>query len=494
MSHRLQSLRFALFTLLATGLVGGCASTSLPGSPDLLGRHADCMVFLGKLDGWVAAAGVRDAASYPVKGYPFLRMSRLLASFANEPMSDAGFRQWINAMAALDRTARAMEIANLPRAEAARSSRAELLSRASECSTRLAHSVKQPGDRQRLVDAVRRPSNYHLARRVLGLYPLFALPLLWRVDHYHDQVKRTFATPLPQLRAKGQRIAFDPPGEDTLSTAQVADLLARSADNPLHIPELNANDANALLRTFAPRWVVDVASRADRIGQPAYSKTGLAEVDTSRPIVFTKPGYTRFAGQVLLQLNYFAWFPARPHSGVIDPLAGRLDGIIWRVTLGTDGVPILYDSVHSCGCYHKFYPTPALHLVRDRVGFEEPILVPQTVTPVRRPTLWISSGSHYVQRVLGESPAVASSEDYRLIAYETLRSLPYKAGRRSLFQPNGIVQGSERGERFFLWPTGILSPGAMREFGHHATAFVGRRTFDDPGLLSRYFEPARRQR
>ena len=35
---------------------------------------------------------------------------------------------------------------------------------------------------------------------------------------------------------------------------------------------------------------------------------------------------------------------------------------------------------------------------------------------------------------------------------------------------------------------GIPSAGAMRQWGRHATAFVGRRHFDEPFLVERYFE------
>jgi hypothetical protein len=34
---------------------------------------------------------------------------------------------------------------------------------------------------------------------------------------------------------------------------------------------------------------------------------------------------------------------------------------------------------------------------------------------------------------------------------------------------------------------GVESAGQMRQWGHHATAFVGRRHFDDPNLLASYF-------
>jgi hypothetical protein len=35
---------------------------------------------------------------------------------------------------------------------------------------------------------------------------------------------------------------------------------------------------------------------------------------------------------------------------------------------------------------------------------------------------------------------------------------------------------------------GVPDPGAMRQWGRHATAFVGRRHFDDVNLVERYFE------
>ncbi|MCS7102014.1 MAG: hypothetical protein NZL99_09990, partial [Burkholderiaceae bacterium] len=62
-------------------------------------------------------------------------------------------------------------------------------------------------------------------------------------------------------------------------------------------------------------------------------------------------------------------------------------------------------------------------------------------------------------------------------------------GLRSAFGPDGLIAGSQRLERFFFWPMGIASAGAMRQWGRHATAFVGRRHFDDPLLIERYFAP-----
>ena len=56
-----------------------------------------------------------------------------------------------------------------------------------------------------------------------------------------------------------------------------------------------------------------------------------------------------------------------------------------------------------------------------------------------------------------------------------------------MFGPDGLVAGSERAERWLFWPMGIASAGAMRQWGHHATAFVGRRHFDDADLIERRF-------
>jgi hypothetical protein len=38
-----------------------------------------------------------------------------------------------------------------------------------------------------------------------------------------------------------------------------------------------------------------------------------------------------------------------------------------------------------------------------------------------------------------------------------------------------------------FWPTGVDETGAMRQWGRHATAFLGRRHFDDPDLIEQRF-------
>ena len=122
----------------------------------------------------------------------------------------------------------------------------------------------------------------------------------------------------------------------------------------------------------------------------------------------------------------------------------------------------------------------------------EPPLVPQaapTVGAGERIVLRLAADTHYLQRVYASQPEAVLALAWR--DYATLYAVPVVGGgHRSLFGSDGLVAGSERAERWLLWPMGVPSPGAMRERGRHAIAFVGRRHFDDADLLDRLFEPA----
>lgn len=47
--------------------------------------------------------------------------------------------------------------------------------------------------------------------------------------------------------------------------------------------------------------------------------------------------------------------------------------------------------------------------------------------------------------------------------------------------------GGEKDQRGEPENPGVRSPGAMRQWGNHATAFVGQRHFDDPTMLDEAF-------
>ena len=63
------------------------------------------------------------------------------------------------------------------------------------------------------------------------------------------------------------------------------------------------------------------------------------------------------------------------------------------------------------------------------------------------------------------------SADTICLADDALRALPLPgSGSHQRLPPDGLIAGSERGERFLFWPMGIASAGAMHASGAvHAT-------------------------
>jgi hypothetical protein len=485
-------LRSTLCVALCAG-AGGCAVTAPPDQAIPMQSPAGvaaCRALFGAVDARVAEAGVGDAQYSRVEGYPYLRMDRFLDDPSVRPgPEDEGFGAWVEAMRARDDDARRVELANLP-APARGALGEDVGVRLDACAGVLTGAeLEEAEDRRRLLSVARVPDDYSVSLRVIGLYPFTSLPFKAGVEDLHESMLAEFARPLDALPVVGRLQRYVPPPPDkTLPAASVRELL-RGAPRDAHgVPVLSAGEVTALFATFAPTYEIDVATDDDRIGAPYWSEDGLPSVDVRRPVVFRRVSFARLGGETLLQLNYLVWFPSRPPDGDFDLLSGRLDGITFRVTLDGDGRPLLYDSMHNCGCYHLFLPTTRLALRPPSEAHEEAPLVPQRIEPrVGRPVLRIAHGTHYLQRLYFEDSAEAGST-YAFREDDTLRSLPLAEGeRRSLFGPDGIVPGSERGERWLFWPMGVVEPGAMRQWGRHATAFVGTRHFDDPDLIERYF-------
>ncbi len=485
MSRPLSRIR-SMPALVAGVLCAGCASGGVaPAGSAASAAEADppatCEALAAAWDAATLEHGVADAQAARIDGFAFLRVDRVHA--AQRGADEASRRDWVEALAALDRRARGHELANLP-GPARAALGASAAERADGCRAEQVERVlASAAASETLESAVHVPDSYQPAARVLGLYPLTSMPFLGGVERLHADFAEVFATPLEALPVAGRLERLGPPPTTDEPIAH-----ASAAPDPATLRYLVAR--------HAPLFEVDVATDDDRIGQPVWTTAGV-RVDTSRPVVFAKSSRVLLEGRWLLQLAYVAWFPARPPASGTDLLAGNVDGITWRVTLDDDGEPLLYDAMHNCGCYHMFFPTTALRRAPDRSRYEEPPFVAQTLERRSgRIVIRVAHRTHYIERVYhaGEGSAAGGSVDtrYALADYDTLRSLEAPGGgRRSLFGPDGLVPGTERGERYLFWPMGVRSPGAMRQWGHHATAFVGRRHFDDPDLLERYFERAR---
>lgn len=553
---RACSRRCAQGTLaLGALLLAGCAS--LGPRPDTAGVYASppvaqhlqreddvglCARLLREADRAIDAAGVRDALAARVPGFPYLRVDRITAALAPAPDAGVPFVAWSHLLAQLDAQARRYESANAP-------TDSTPFAAVDACRLVLARADDTADDTVALRAALRAaatvPDDYSAALRAVGLYPLTRLAFAAGVADWQVQTKAVFAMPLPQLPQQGRLVRYAP-------TPLPIPVVPRVAQAPhLGLPVRSEASLRSLIARHAPLVDVDTASSADRIGalrwkagadtaaDPAADsaagsvagssanwmanatgnttaaapiadappdKSLRIAVDPTDPVAYVRLTHTLVAGKPLLQIVYTLWFGARPPASAFDPLAGALDGLIWRVTLDAQGEALVYDSIHPCGCYHLFFATsrvqarPAPRRGADgqpEGRYDESLFLPQ-VAPVdatarSRVLLRVAAGTHYLQRVL-IVPQDAALPDARPLAYglrddDELRSLPLPGGggRRSAFGPDGLIAGSERSERYYFWPMGIDSAGQMRQWGRHATAFVGRRHFDDPTLVDRYF-------
>ena len=500
----LTTRRFVIILLVL--LFGGCAHWARTLTSSLRDHLAgpatirSCAELFTAAERRVDAAGVIDSEAARIPGFPYLRVNRFLSDFRNEVVGP-GFDAWVDRMQQLAMQGWRVELANVTAPDrrvletsigAVPPADEGLARRLRDCADLLRRTdLNESRERAVLRDRAVVPAEYRAWQRVVGLYPLTALLFRVGIGRWHDEVRATYAQPMASLPVDGTLLRYRPAVDaGPVRSQEIARILEEASANALKIPQPTGADRERLFAAFAPLFEIDVVSDDDRIGAPRWGESDLPHIDTRRPTVYRHLSHTRVGRQVLLQLNYTIWFPARPRTSPFDLLGGHLDGITWRVTLLPDGRPWVYDAIHNCGCYHLFFPTQNAQPLPRKMTLAEPAFMPQQLLTMKegdRPVLRIAHTTHYIQRVQFNVPErVGQATAYRWESADVLRSLPKPDGsRRSLFREDGIVAGSERRERFFFWPMGVPEPGAMRQWGHHATAFVGRRYFDD----ARLFEP-----
>jgi hypothetical protein len=487
--------------LACAALAGGCASVGSPFQAHLeapSARVRECAGWYAALDQTVDRAALRDAQYAPVAGFPYLRVDRSFAGVRERAAkSDAAYMAYVERLGELDLEAREHEIRNLPRERLEEIAgfdpviaRAAALQRTRDCGRLLRElDLVRPEARPALLEQARVPDEYSTFGRVAGLYWLTRYAFVPGIRRWEAETRAALER---QPDDAVLAVRYAPRGSGALPRRLVAAVLARANFDPLRRVQLSERELDELAAVYAPSFEIVVAGDYDRFGQLRWRRGAeTPEVDASQLVVYVQAAQARYGEASLLQLVYTIWFPERPPSGAFDMLAGRLDGLVWRVTLAPDGEPLLYDSIHPCGCYHMFFPTPRAQPRPAPDEIEEWAFVPQVLARVaegERPVVTLASGSHYIERVaLVRGPD--SLTRYALHPYNELRSLPRSdGGSRGAFGPDGLVAGTERMERWFFWPMGVPSAGAMRQWGRHATAFVGRRHFDDADLLERRFE------
>ncbi len=434
--------------------------------------NTDCEEGYFALQQTLKQAGIEDAQAQTLPEHPHLGINRWLAYLQQQAETPAQQQQWIRLATEKAWQDQSLMLQRLPpEGNVTPAAAMALLQR---CLPILAART----DFTQLPEASV-PDSYATWLRAVGIYPLTAWLATGSINNYHQEMSARFSQPAP----KPQR-QYVPPTAVGFPVAP-----SSLSENPLQIPLPNAMQRQALLLNYAPVLMVADEQPWNQPGRIELNENGEPAVYTREHVSYTWISWTRYREQNLLQLNYQFWFSERPKSSWLDGYGGELDGLIWRVTLKPDGRVLYYDSIHPCGCYHKVYPVEPT-LKQAAIEGDKPVFYPHPVADAyeQRISLLLTPDTHYAVRI-GSAEEQLPTDSYGFVDADSLRALPRRDGQvGSLFNGNGLVPESKRGERWYLWPMGVPSAGAMRQPGEHAVAFKGRRHFDEPTLTDILFE------
>lgn len=436
----------------------------------------ECREWFEDAEQAVRGAGIRDAGARRIEFYPHLRATRRLAAIRPASNRETAGQLWLDLLAQEALSGWRSELLRLPESAPLKPrDRTRRVERMEACVERLVELSTAAG-----VPELELPDAYAGWMRALGLYPITRLLATPSVHGYRKDMAARFVAELPEAQ-----MLFTPPelkGNPPYPAAL--------PDNALEVPLPGSGAREAMLTHYAPVLAVVRTDPANLPGTVGLSD-GRPEVLTRTTTAYQWVSWTNFRGENLLQLHYQFWFSKRPAQGPLDPYAGRLDGLIWRVTLQPNGNVLAYDSIHPCGCYHKVYPASSELQPRNPDQAGQPVFYPDRAPNARseRIQLTLEPDTHYVVNVDSVTEDDLPTRRYRLRDADHLRHLPDGTGYGSLYDRNGFVPGTRRTERWFFWPLGVPSAGAMRQPGLHAIAFIGKRHFDDPAVLEDVLEP-----
>jgi hypothetical protein len=485
-----------IFSLLV--LLSGCAPFVAKPLPLSLEKPEQCREFLNRLDEVVEKAGVKDASSVSIPGFPYLRANRFLAASKKNLKDEEQKAEWVRWMEQTDLLAREKEINNLPDkaisslefADEKRPDREWLYVQVKSCSSKLLkHDQAQSDFYTTLYPLVHVRGEYSCLLRTVGLYPIVAIPVALLTESSRKKIRKRFDTDLKDLSVDGSLRSFVPEKGEFLSEPDVREVIEKAERNPLGVPLLDSGQAERLVRSFAPVFVQDVAASYDRLGRIVW-KGDRVDIDPEKPTVYYYTSHAFLKGEPILQINYVIWYSERAGERSPSIELGHLDGLTARVSLDAQGKVFMADVVNDCGCYHFFAPE------RERVDRILPrclrfdAFVGQWLPSIpygERLGIRINSGWHQVQRLISVKD-LSDTIPYTLIPYDVLEALPHEDGRtESIFDSEGIVKGSERVERIILFSMGVPSVGSMRQRGHHAIELIGKDHFDNPYLFDQNF-------
>lgn len=293
-----------------------------------------------------------------------------------------------------------------------------------------------------------------------------------------------------------------------------------------HVRELTAATPDQLVAHYAPVFVQQRVNTSaarypypqqyDEIGQARLRRGpegGLKAYVAGPPHVYAIYQKRRIGSRDHVQLTYTAWYPAHPRMKAFDLEAAEIDSCVVRVTLDDHHVPLFYETIAACGCFHKvfaerwietaaqsaFGPAEKGHkyaierVVQDAIDWEVAGLVDTRPGQPTRPVVFLKAGEHKVIGLNSAArmhvPREADSRAYTLADYSELYSLAVEGTteKQPFFNAadGSKVWGAARKERFIFSWIGVDGAGQPRAANQIKLHF-DQSTWDDPTIYDRF--------
>lgn len=224
---------------------------------------------------------------------------------------------------------------------------------------------------------------------------------------------------------------------------------------------------DSLLGKHAPVFHIQSAEKSyNRIGGVKYSALSeKVSVDFDNPAIYSEERtFKGKSGQQYTNLIYRVHFSQTPFSlWPFHLTAGNNVGLFVIVTLNGNNEPLLYTSLHTCGCYLAFVPTSLMKKEllpnnwsrnkQDVYGEELPgiFTLPKGGREYPRLHVWVREATHRVMHLqLGEEQGIRG-ETVENVVLEPMRNLRFiETGDgvyTSFFEKSGSRQGYVKGSQ-----------------------------------------------
>ena len=408
-------------------------------------RLRQCYAAYADSERAIDQAGTADHSYFKVAGFPYVRSSRLLVSYLDEIDSLERVGVWLEQLRDNDGFARDIELRNMGMDSI---ERANLLMSLRGCAVWLSLlALDDPAARKRLeqavADSVARP------------------PAQQPPSPAGSDIR---AVGPAQARSEMQGLTvWGASADDAPVTAQAAiKAFRQSVRDELGRVGLQDSNWRTLAHYHAPTLAIASRPSTSSLGTPVWSDDGTRVTGASATVHF-HPAYARVGGQTLLQFVYFIWSPTSEGE------AGVGNGLIWRTTLGPDGLALVHDSMRMDGSEHIWFPAKPL---TERPNRTHPSRVANIAVGQDPVVLLLRASDHGLLHVAPREAMKANAE-FSLARYENVFLLEGPEHSHHLYAADGQVAAS----RAALW-----------QYGRHPAPTEDSLAFDDPLLIESVFE------